>query len=693
METHFRTCNLCEAMCGLKITHENSEILKIEGDFEDNFSRGHICPKANGLKDIYLDKDRLKYPIKKTENGWQQISWDEAYSLVINKTKEIQEKYSRDALAVYQGNPTIHNLGTTMFATEFFRLLKTKNMFSATSTDQLPHHFASWLMYGHPMLLPVPDIDHTDYMLIIGGNPLVSNGSMMSVPDVARRLEAIKNRGGKYVVIDPRKTETAKHASEHFFIKPNTDAFLLIGLIKEMLALKNSTLDESIFEGFEKLKTEINNFDLNDIEQITGISKETIRTIANDFCNSPSAVCYGRVGVSTQAFGGLCLWLINVINIESGNFDKKGGAMFTLPAVDFIGNAKPKDRFSRWKSRVSGYPEFIGELPVAALAEEMLTEGDGQIKMLFTNCGNPVLSTSNGVQLEKALETLEFMVSFDIYLNETTCYADLILPPATGLENPHYDLTFHVLAIRNTAKYSPPLFEKAEGAKYDWEIFQELRNLFLDENQAIVPPEVKLDMGLKYGPYQLSMEVLKQNPHGIDLGALKPIAENRIQQKINVCPDILAKDLSRLLAAKHELFAIKPKQFWLIGRRHLRDNNSWMHNSAKLMKGKNRCTLLINPVDAKLLGLKEHENAVVTSRVGRVEIPVEISADIMPGVVSIPHGYGHHRKGTKLNIAEKYAGVSINDLSDEKVIDKLTGNSAFSAVRVSVCFTAKTLGS
>jgi anaerobic selenocysteine-containing dehydrogenase len=465
---------------------------------------------------------------------------------------------------------------------------------------------------------------------------------------------------------------------------PNTDAFFLIGLIKEILDLKDLKLDETIFEGFEDLKTEINNFDLNDIEQITGISKETLSTIANDFCSSPTAVCYGRVGVSTQAFGGICLWLINVINIISGNFDKKGGAMFTLPAIDFIGNAKPKDRFSRWKSRVSGYPEFIGELPVAALAEEMLTGGDGQIKMLFTNCGNPVLSTSNGVQLEKALESLEFMVSFDIYLNETTFHADLVLPPATGLENPHYDLTFHVLAIRNTAKYSSPLFEKTEGSKYDWEIFQELRNLFLGENQAIVPPEVKLDLGLKFGPYQLSMDVLKQNPHGIDLGPLKPIAENRIQQRINLCPDVLANDLSRLLDAKHEFFVPDSKQFWLIGRRHLRDNNSWMHNSAKLMKGKNRCTLLINPADSESLGLKEHEIAVIKSRVGQVEIPIEISSDIMSGVVSIPHGYGHHRIGTKQEIAKQYAGVSINDLSDEKVIDRLTGNSAFSSVRVEI---------
>ncbi|MCP9766346.1 molybdopterin oxidoreductase family protein [Lacihabitans sp. LS3-19] len=684
METHFRTCNLCEAMCGLKITYANNEIIKIEGDQEDAFSRGHICPKANGLKDIYLDPDRLKFPIKKTENGWERISWEAAYEMVVSKTKEIQEKYGRDAVGIYQGNPTIHNLGTTMFAPDFFKLIKTHNMFTATSTDQLPHHFASWLMYGHPMLLPVPDIDHTDYMLIIGGNPLASNGSMMSVPDVAKRLEAIKSKSGKYVVIDPRKTETAKQASEHLFIKPNSDAYFLLAFLKCILENNPSKTFPEYIEKIEELKNSVLNFNLEEIEDLTGISMEKIQILAKEFSDAPSAVCYGRVGVSTQAFGGICLWLINVINIVSGNLDKKGGAMFTLPAIDFVGPAKPKDRFARWKSRVSGYPEFLGELPVAALAEEMLTEGQGQIKMMFTNCGNPVLSTSNGIQLDKAFESLEFMVSFDIYLNETTRHADLILPPATGLENPHYDLTFHNLAVRNTSKYSPPLFEKTEGAKYDWEIFQDLRNVFIGENQSVIPPEFKLDLGLKYGPYKLSMEKLKENPHGIDLGDLKPLLPERLKQKINLCPELLADDLKRLEESKTEMLNSSQNTFWMIGRRHLRDNNSWMHNSAKLMKGKNRCTLLINPDDANRLAIPENALVTVKSRVGEVQLPVEISEDIMSGVVSIPHGYGHNRKGTKMSIAEKYPGVSLNDLSDEKVIDKLTGNSAFSALRVSV---------
>ncbi len=685
MGIHFRTCNLCEAMCGLKITHENQEIIKIEGDFEDKFSRGHICPKANGLKDIYLDSDRLKFPLKKTENGsWIQIEWSEAYELCIAKIKETQEKFGPNAVGVYQGNPSIHNLGTTMFASEFFKLLKTKSIFTATSTDQLPHHFASWLMYGHPMLLPVPDIDHTDYMLIIGGNPLASNGSMMSVPDVAKRLEAIRTRNGKVIVIDPRKTETARHASEHIFIQPNTDAYFLLAFLKAIMDYKSTILLNSYVDGKEELERILGNFDLSQIEALSGISIDKIEQLAKEFVDAPSAVCYGRVGVSTQSFGGLCLWLINVINIVSGNLDKTGGAMFTLPAIDFVGPSKPKDRFGRWKSRVSQYPEFLGELPVAALAEEMLTEGEGQIKMMITSCGNPVLSTSNGEQVDRALESLDFMVSIDIYLNETTRHADLILPPATGLENSHYDLTFHNLAVRNTAKYSPRLFEKAIGAKYDWEIFQELRNLFLGEIQEIVPPEIKLDLGLKYGPHKLSMDTLIKNPHGIDLGSLQSVLPNRLKQNIKLCPELFVGDLERLEASKKDYLEKNGDDFWLIGRRHLRDNNSWMHNSSKLMKGKNRCTLMINPGDMERLGLQNNQVVKVKSRVGEVLIPIEMSSDIMPSVVSMPHGYGHHRKGIKMEVAENHPGVSINDLSDEKVIDKLTGNSAFSGVKVKI---------
>ncbi|MFN3487872.1 MAG: molybdopterin oxidoreductase family protein [Emticicia sp.] len=692
--THFRTCNLCEAMCGLEIKVENDIVIKIEGDKNDPFSRGHICPKAVALKDIYEDPNRLKFPVKRTENGWQQISWEAAFEEVVSKIKEIKAKYGNNAVAMYQGNPSIHNLGTTMNSPLFAKSLRTKSLFSATSADQLPHHFAAWQMFGHPMLMPIPDIDFTDFMLIIGGNPIASNGSIMSVPDVANRLKAIQKRGGKVVVIDPRFTETAAKADQHFFIRPGTDAFLLLAIIQTLFAenLVNLGKLSDFTDGIELLKEISAEFSPEKVEKQTGISAENIRQLTYEFVQAKSAVCYGRVGVSVQTFGSIAQWLINAINVLTGNLDRTGGAMFTAPAVDFLARAKTDNRFNRWQSRVRGLPEFLGELPVATLAEEILTEGENQIKCLITSCGNPILSTPNGGQLDKAFESLEYMVAIDIYINESTQYADIILPPATGLEVPHYDMTFHVLAVRNTAKFSEALFPKAEGAKYDWEIYQELAYRMAhpaSSNEGFVAesPEVKLDLGLQFGPYGLSLQKLKENPHGIDLGALKPCLPNRLftpEKRINIAPEILVKDIERLRKSLNGSFLSAGFEYLLIGRRHLRDNNSWMHNSERLVKGRNRCTLMMHSEDAKNLNLESNSLVKVTSRVGSIELPIEITDQMMRGVVSMPHGYGHARKGVQLDIASKHAGVSINDLTDELVLDELTGNAAFNNVAVKV---------
>ncbi len=688
--THYRNCNLCEAMCGIEIKTEGGVITTIIGDKNDPFSRGHICPKAVAMKDIYEDPNRLKKPVKRTPDGWKTISWEEAYSEVVSKLKDIQSRYGNNAVGVYQGNPSIHNMGTTMNSPTFFRQLKTKNMFSATSTDQLPHHFAAWLMFGHPLLLPIPDIDHTDYWLIIGGNPVASNGSIMTAPDVTHRLQAIKKRGGKVVVIDPRLTETAEKASEHHFIRPGSDVFLLLGMIhvvfKENWVKLGKNTDYT--EGVELLKKLTQDYSPQQVEAQTGIAADTIERLAKEFAAAPSAVCYGRVGVSTQAFGGVSQWLINALNILTDNCDKQGGAMFTAPALEIVRPSKSPTIFGRWRSRVRNLPEFMSELPVAALAEEILTEGEGQIKAMITSCGNPILSTPNGAQLDKAFEQLEFKVAIDIYINETTRHADIILPPATGLETPHYDLTFHALAIRNTAKYSEALYPKADGAKYDWEIYQELAHLFsgAEGEWAPEPPEVKLNMGLMFGKYQLSLDKLKEQPHGIDLGALQPCFPQRLltsDKKINLAPELLIQDLERVKAAMDK----KPTPQYpllLIGRRHLRDNNSWMHNSARLVRGRNRCTLMMHPADAQVLNIDNQQVIKISSRVGSVEVSVELTDTMMRGVVSMPHGYGHARKGVQLDVAQQHAGVSVNDLTDEFVLDELTGNAAFSNVAVRV---------
>ena len=699
VRTHYRACNLCEAICGLEITvNENNEILTINGDKKDPFSRGHICPKAVGLKDIYLDKNRLKQPVRRTEMGWETISWNEAFDEVASKLKAIQAQHGKDAVGVYQGNPSVHNSGTLLAAPAFLRALGTKNRFSATSADQLPHHFVSSLMFGHPLLLPVPDIDRTDFMLIIGGNPLASNGSMMTVPDVANRLKAIQKRGGKFVVIDPRKTETAKIADQHIFIKPATDVYLLLAILNEILHENNSNRFANLpinNEAISELKSAIQTYTSETVSSITGIPTETIKNLVQDIQTAKNAVVYGRMGVSVQAFGGVCQWLINCINIFSGNMDSEGGAMFTQPAFDLWGRAKKGENyFNRHQSAVRKLPEFDGELPVSAMGEDIL---DGGIKALFTVCGNPVLSTSNGTQLDTALEGLDYMVSVDIFINETTRHANIILPPTTGLEVAHYDLAFYNLSVRNTAKYSEPLFEKDNNQRHDWEIFEEIKNRLILPEGAEIPapknPEEKLEMAMQFGPYGkdgLTLQKLKDNPHGEDLGALRPCLKGKLltdNQQINIIPELLLNDLVRVnLNFQKLLKDVQNIEFdlQLIGRRHLRSNNSWMHNSEKLVKGRDRCTLMIHPETAANRGIVNLEKVQIESRVGKIEIAVEITDEIMPNVVSIPHGFGHARKGVQLDVAVAHAGVSLNDLTDDLLIDELTGNSAFSGVPVRI---------
>ncbi len=690
-EKHYRNCNLCEAICGVEITHEEGRILSIVGDKMDPFSRGHICPKALALKDIYEDKDRLRRPVRKVNGVWQEIGWDEAFDETAGRLKEVQARYGRDAVAVYQGNPSVHNLGTMLNGRQLLKSLKTRNNFSATSVDQLPHHFASWSMFGHPFLIPVPDIDRTKYFLIMGANPLASNGSLMTSPDVINRLNAIKGRGGKIVLIDPRRTETARVADEHFFIRPGSDAFLLLAFINVMFAegLVDPGRLAEFTDGIDKLREISARFSPEEAEQQTGIAAEDIRRLVREFAASGSAVCYGRIGLSTQRFGGLCQWLINAINILTGNFDRPGGAMFTTPAFDLLMAAKGGDIHDRWRSRVRGLPEFMGELPVAVMAEEMLTDGEGQIKALVTSCGNPVLSTPNGRQLDAALESLEFMVSIDFYINETTRHADIILPPATNLESSHYDLVFNTFAVRNTAKYSEPLFAKSDDARYDWEIFQQLVQRLdgIEMPFRPEPPEMKLGMALMFGPHQLSLEKLKESPHGIDLGELQPCMPERLQtanKRIDLAPELLVEDVERLLAEADEHASGDEFKFSLVGRRHLRDCNSWMHNYEVLVKGPDRCTVMMNVDDAAALGVASGQRVKVSSRTGAVELPCEVTDSIARGVVSIPHGYGHDRSGVNASTAAAHAGASINDLTDEFQLDELTGNAAFCGVRVKI---------
>lgn len=700
-QLHYRACNLCEAICGLEIEHENGRVLRIAGDAQDPFSRGHICPKALGLQDVYEDPDRLRRPQRRTAaGGWEEIGWEQALDEVAAGLRQVQQRHGAHAVAWYAGNPSVHNSGTQLAAPGFLRALGSRSLFSASSVDQLPHHFAAWQLYGHPLLLPVPDLDRTDFWLILGGNPLVSNGSLMSAPDVAKRLRAIQERGGRVVVVDPRRTETAARADEHHFIRPGTDVFLLLAMAQVLYAENrvNPGRVGEFTDGLPELGAAVADYTPESVAAVTGLAPAAIRGLARALAAAKRGVVYGRIGVSTQEFGGLCLWLINALNLLTGHLDEPGGYMLATPALEVLGKPGPYNRHNRYQSRVRGLAEFMGELPVAALAEEMLTPGEGQLRALVTSCGNPVLSTPNGRQLDAALAGLEFMVSLDIYCNETTRHAHYILPPATGLETAHYDVSFHALAIRNTSRYAEPLFAKGDDARYDWQIFEGLRQRLeagpAYDSATAPPPEdpaTKIDLGLRYGPYGrperggLSLDKLRDSPHGVDLGPLQarlPAALRTANQRINLAAPLCLADLARVRRVLAAGPAAAAGQLLLIGRRELRSNNSWMHNLPRLIKGRPRCTLQLHPLDAAARGLVQGQRVRVRSRVGEVEVPVEITAALMPGVASLPHGYGHQRPGTRLAVARAHPGASLNDLTDETRLDALTGNAALSAVPV-----------
>lgn len=727
---HHRTCSLCEAMCGIVIEHRDGEILSIKPDREDVLSGGHICPKAVALKDLHEDPDRLRQPIRRTASGWEPVSWDTAFDEIERRIGEIRSRYGKDAVALYAGNPTVHNLGAMLGIGNFIRAVRTRNLYSATSVDQLPHMVASHAMFGHQFLVPVPDIDRTQLFICIGGNPVASGGSLMGAPGFEKRVAALKARGGRFVVVDPRRTESAEIADQWLPIRPGSDAFLLLGLLREVLTSGRVELAhlEPHVSGLETLRDAVMAFDPALLSARTGIAPEEVAKLAAALCSEPKALVYGRLGACTQEFGGLALWLIYCLNVLTAHLDREGGMMFAEPAVDLTRAYGSKGHYDRFRSRVRGLPEFGNELPVATLADEILTEGEGRVRAMITFAGNPVLSTPNGRQLDRALASLEFMVSVDPYLNETTRHAHIVLPPTSPLERPHYDIALSGFAVRNVAKYSPPLFQKPAGSLHDHEILAELTlRLGTVPGSARTAARAKgvlgrqlgprgaLDLMLRTGAYGmpnegwvrsiaalpglaalrkqlaapdrrpmgLSVRKLEQSRHGVDLGPLESNLLRRLataDRKLQLAPPRHVADLERAARSLEEA----PAPLVLIGRRHVRSNNSWMHNSHRLVKGKPRCTLLIHPEDAARHGIADGASVRLRSRVGEVVVPAELTPDVMPGVVSLPHGWGHDREGTRLGIASRHAGASINDVIDDQRVDALTGTAVLNGTPVEV---------
>jgi anaerobic selenocysteine-containing dehydrogenase len=727
---HYRTCPLCEAMCGIVIEHRDGQVLSIKPDRDDVLSRGHICPKAVALKDIHGDPDRLRRPVRRTTSGWTEISWPDAFAEVERRIGEIRDRHGNDSIAIYAGNPVVHNLGAMLGIGDFIRAVRTRNLYSATSVDQLPHMMASQQMFGHQFLVPVPDVDRTQLFVCIGGNPVASGGSIMGAPGFARRVEALQARGGRFVVVDPRRTESAQIADEYLPIRPGSDVFLLLALIKAVFAIGAADAGHlgARIDGVEELSEAVSAFDADQLAARSGIPAARIAALAAEIVAEPRALVYGRVGACTQEFGGLTLWLIYCLNLLTRHMDVEGGMMFAEPAVDLTRAYGATGHYDRFRSRVRGLPEFGSELPVAVLAEEILTDGPGQVRALFTVAGNPVLSTPNGRQLDRALESLDFMVSVDPYINETTRHADLVLPPTSPLEHGHYDVALAGFAVRNVAKYSPALFAPPPGSLHDHEILAEIALRLrtqsgLERRLAAVRgsvarrlgPDGVVDWMLRTGRYGqhnrgslrmlarlpgfaamrrqlenpdrrpegLGVSRLLASPHGVDLGPLEPCLSRRLatpDKRIRLAPQPYVADLIRAAQSLAEPIP----DLVLIGRRHVRSNNSWLHNSRRLVKGKPRCTLMIHPEDASSRGIADGQTVILRSRVGVLHVAAEVTADMMPGVVSLPHGWGHDRPGVRLGVASRTPGVSINDVIDDQFIDALTGTAVLNGTPVTV---------
>ncbi len=733
--TVFHTCPLCEATCGLELQIEGDRVVKVRGDAKDVFSRGYVCPKGIAITGVHEDPDRLRKPLIKRDGVHVEADWDEAFAEIERRLLPLMERDGRNAVAVYLGNPNVHNLSGTFYVRPVLKALGTRNVFSASTVDQMPKHVSSGMLFGSPVVIPVPDLDRTDFLLMLGANPLESNGSLCTAPDFPGRLKAIQKRGGRFVVIDPRVTRTAKAADEHIFVRPGSDAMLLVAMIyalfDEDLVDLGAVADD--VNGLEELELAVRPFSPERVSEFCGVEAATMRRLARELAETEKAVVYGRIGIHTVGFGTLASWATDVLNIVAGNLDRAGGSMFPLSPLSRAGKTAGGKGFGkgRWKSRVRGLPEVMGELPVATLADEIETPGEGQVRALVTIAGNPALSTPDSERLSAALEKLDFMVSVDIYCNETTRHADVILPPPSLLERSHYDASFANLAVRNVANYSAPVFEPSgpseanilarlalvvggQGAQADPAIIdsmllrgvvesrvaksdsallgREVEQLVAQE-KGRPGPEAILDVMLRTGPYgdgfgeeaeKISLAELEENPHGIDLGPLLPQVPTVLSTpsaRIELMADELVDELDRL---DQELSAERAEGLLLVGRRQLRSNNSWMHNVPALVAGRSRCTLQMHPNDAAERGLEAGDIADLSSRVGRVRAPVEISRDIMPGVVSLPHGWGHGQQGTRLEVAATHQGINSNTLTDGMALDPLSGNAVLNGIPVVV---------
>ena len=698
------------------------------------FSKGFLCPKGTALGKFHEDPDRLRQPLVRRDGELVAASWDEAFEAIAAGLLPVLDRDERDGGAIYLGNPVVHSVDMLLYSRAVTVALGSRKVFSASTVDQRPREVASGLIYGHSATIPVPDVDRTDALLMLGANPLVSNGSLATAPDWPGRIDALIERGGAFIVIDPARTKTAAKATTHLAPVPGTDALLLAAIATELLATSTHRPVAEDRHTLESVATALEAFTPETVAEASGLAASDIRAVVAQLVAAERPCVYGRIGTTVTPFGTTTSWLVDIVNGLLGSLDAPGGAMFPCnPAGSKNTRGKgphgPSQSLGRRRTAVSGLPIELGEHPVAALAEEIES---GNITALVTVAGNPVLSCPDSDRLDAALGGLGFMVSVDCYLNETTRHADVILPPPSHLQKSHYDIAFANLAIRNVANYSSPVLPLDDGGLAEWDVLARFASVlggggWAATDSALVDqqlfdqvvqgalsseaapagldketitdavkhhsgPERLLDVMLRSGPFGdwfgttdgLTLDQLILTPHGVDLGELMPRLPGALLTPSGrpefAHPDLIG-DIDRLATL---LAPVDGSDFRMINRRTLRSNNSWMHNLEILVKGKPRCTMQIHPDDAARLGLEDGDLARVASRVGEVQIPVEIDDTIRTGVVSIPHGWGHNLSGTSMQVAGQNAGVNVNVLTPSDVVDPLSGTSQLTGFVVSV---------
>lgn len=728
---HLYTCPLCEAMCGLEIRVEDGRVAGIRGNRDDVWSHGHLCPKGASLGALHEDPDRVRRPMIKVDGQWHEVSWQRAFERCTELLTPVIEKYGIGAVTAYTGNPLAHSFSLGRYTGILLGLSGIPISYSPGTVDQWPKNLSSHLMYGGWWTFPVPDIERTDLLVVMGANPAASQGSLLAAPDVMGILGQIRQRG-TVIVIDPVRTATAAKADEWLPITPGTDAALLLALVHTLFDEDLVTLGRVAphVDGLATLRVVAADWPAERVANCTGIPAERIKELARQLAGTERAAVYGRIGLCNQEFGSLASWLVDVVNILTGHLDTPGGAMFPRPTAWSVtvqpipGLEDGVPQFGRYSTRVRGAKEVLGQVPVSCMVEEMETPGDGQLKALITVAGNPVLSTPAGHRLDAVLPELEAMISVDLWLNETTRHADVILPGLSPLEQPHHDDLILQFAINSVANYSPPVFAPEDPDRpHEWEILIRLTGLCTgtpaeDVDVAVLDdgffdymcftqgldgdqirahydhggPERMLDLTLRTGPFGdrygenpdgITLAELKQQPNGVNFGPMVPQVPEVLgtaDGMIRLAPQYLLDDLPRLAAR----IARDPDELVLVSRRHLRSNNSWLHNVQALMKGKDRCTLLMHFDDARRRGLSTGDIVTVTSAGGSIEVPVELTDAIKPGVVSMPHGWGHGKSGTRLAVANGTPGVNTNILSPVDFLDEPSGNGALNGIPVTV---------